>query len=160
MYKSEGKQNSNEERSLTMRLKATTDYAIKLLLFLAMNPSKWTADDLCVQVHIPKATVIKIMQTLKALDWVVAFEGMLGGYMILEDPKQITLRQVFDAMEDLIYVYDRNTSALVLDTSLLTVYSRLQNVFEDTLNQLTLWDLLGMCEDLRGVETRQKPAMR
>lgn len=87
-------------REDNMKLRLTTDYAIRLLLCISMNPDVQTAYDLGEKVNIPKATVVKIMGRLKQKNWITSHEGVTGGYRISVNLSDISFLDVLDAMDD------------------------------------------------------------
>ncbi|MGI6239214.1 MAG: RrF2 family transcriptional regulator [Christensenellales bacterium] len=87
-----------------MKLKITTDYAIRLLLCLSAAPGKLTAEELSEKTAIPKPTVIKVMGRLKTRNWVSAREGVRGGYTLVAPLEEIALMDVFSAMSETITI--------------------------------------------------------
>lgn len=86
-----------------MALNVTTDYAIRILLFLSANAplgvsvtGKIIAEDMC----IPYNYFLKIVPHLKRAGFIESFQGKNGGFALVCQPKDITLYDVIAAMDD------------------------------------------------------------
>lgn len=127
-----------------MQLKITTDYAIRLLLCLGEQPARKTADELSERMAVPKPTVIKIMNRMKAKGWVAAKEGVHGGYALATPLQYITLLDIFEAMEETIRInrcLEENGYCSRFATANCPVrdaYTYLQDIMEGSLRSLTL----------------------
>ena len=135
-----------------MHIKITTSYAIKLLLYLATCSTKLTADKLSAYTQISKPSVIKVMQRFKKMGWVVAMEGVCGGYTFIANPSELTLLQVFQIMENSMVVdgnqdmSDRDPCMRQMDDVVGVVYSGLRSSVEKALDRITLEHLMKLQE--------------
>ena len=127
-----------------MQLKITTDYAIRLLLCLAEQPARKTAEELSERMTVPKPTVIKIMGRLKARGWVAAQEGIYGGYSLATPLQSISLLDIFEAMEETVRINrcleeDEYCSRFAtINCPVRNAYTYLQDIMEELFRSLTL----------------------
>lgn len=141
----------------SVQLKMTTDYAMRLLISLRLNPEKRTAEELSEKMVIPRPTVIKIMSKLKAKGWVTSQEGVHGGYSLAAPIGHITLLDVFTAMEESIKINrcleeDEYCSRFqTADCPVRATYAHLQEIVEELFRRVTLEQVLtgnmGILED-------------
>ena len=84
-----------------MRLNQATDYAFRMVLYLATCPegTKITGAALAEKQNIPERFLLKIMRSLTAADIMKSYRGVEGGFALQRDPKDITLYDVIDAVE-------------------------------------------------------------
>lgn len=82
-----------------MQLTSTTDYAIRLVCFLAYKEQPCTAGVIAHSADIPTNYIPKIIKKLKLANLVGSVEGVQGGYYLLRKPEAITLRDILDTME-------------------------------------------------------------
>ena len=127
-----------------MQLKITTDYAIRLLLCLGESPARKTAEEMSERMAVPKPTVIKIMSRLKAKGWVAAQEGLHGGYALRVQLSNISLFEIFGAMEETIRINrcleeDKYCSRNKTENcAVRNTYVYIQEILEGLLRSLTL----------------------
>ena len=84
-----------------LRITKQTDYAIVLMtLFGAARPgSVHNARDLSRGVHLPLPTVSKILKALTRADLLLSHRGVKGGYSLANDPREISVVQIIEALE-------------------------------------------------------------
>lgn len=126
-----------------MRLRLTTDYAVRLLLCLSSNPDIQTAYDIGKKVDIPKATVIKIMAKLKQQGWIASQEGVFGGYRITVNLSTISFLDILDAMDDNLAIEMRQDDELCFITDegyrcTRDAYRYIRMINETVLSNITL----------------------
>ncbi len=92
-----------------MSLNITTDYAIRIMLYLSnyYDPNPLFApDDSCSgkiiseKMHIPYNYFLKIVPRLKEAGYIVSFQGKRGGYVLTTPPENITLFDIIHVMND------------------------------------------------------------
>ena len=124
-----------------MKLKQTTDYAIRLLLCLHANSEKHTAEELGESACVPKPTVIKIMGHLKSKGWVDSQEGMYGEYRLATGLETISFLDILSAMEDDIEISGRHRdcpNGAEQHSPAYDTYARLQEIIECLFRKITL----------------------
>jgi Rrf2 family protein len=92
-----------------MSLNITTDYAVRIMLYLAnyYDPDPLFAPDescsgkvISAKMHIPYNYFLKIIPRLKDAGYLVSFQGKRGGYVLTTSPEKITLFDIIHAMDD------------------------------------------------------------
>ncbi len=86
-----------------MRLPAKIEYAYKAVLELAAryngeNPIQLNV--ICQSQEIPKKFLIQLLLRLKNANIVDSSRGMAGGYYLTRSPSQISLADIFGAIDD------------------------------------------------------------
>ena len=77
-----------------------TDYAIRCVLYLARDFDQVSSvGEIAQRMSIPKSFLAKILQRLVREGIVESIRGMKGGFRLLRQPDEITLLEVFTAMQ-------------------------------------------------------------
>ncbi len=83
-----------------MRLKASTEYGMRTVLYLAEKggivSSRSVAEDMC----IPRDYLIQLAQLLRNAGIIEARPGKNGGYGLAKDPSKISVLDVVNALEE------------------------------------------------------------
>ena len=82
-----------------MQLTNTTDYAIRIVWYLASENKVITTAELSRELNIPVSYIPKITKQLKEKEIVKAAEGSNGGYMLEKRPEEISLMDVINCTE-------------------------------------------------------------
>jgi Rrf2 family iron-sulfur cluster assembly transcriptional regulator len=84
-----------------MRITQEGDYALRVVryLFLYGNCGRVEAKVISEQENIPLRFLLKLLRKLVAAGVIKSYRGSGGGYATLNQPKDITLRQVIEAIE-------------------------------------------------------------
>jgi len=90
----------NEVHTMSaMTLTRRTDYGVRILYELASDPDRYTsARELADRHRVPEAFLRKILMDLRQAGIVVAQRGRTGGYRLADEPGNISLGQVLDAL--------------------------------------------------------------
>lgn len=84
-----------------MRLTYFSDYAFRVLIYLAVNPERrCTIQEISDAYGISKAHLMKVVNTLARSGLVVAQRGPNGGLMLAKSPEEIRLGDVVRKTED------------------------------------------------------------
>ena len=131
-----------------MQLNITTDYAIRIVYYLALKEETITASELASVLKIPVNYISKITKKLTAAEIVQAWEGIKGGYALMKKPGMISLFDIVSSME----VTMKINRCLEPDgfcsrnaTDYCNVHKALLNVqktYEDALKSVTIADLI------------------
>lgn len=81
-----------------LKLSALTDYGLILVTHLE-NGRFRTIQELATETHLPRATLAKLATKLEKGGILVSREGRSGGYALVRSRKNITLREVVEALE-------------------------------------------------------------
>ena len=82
-----------------MQLKITTDYAVRIVYYLALRKETVTAAQLSEALKIPESYIPKITKRLKDANIITACEGIKGGYLLSENPENISLFDIISSTE-------------------------------------------------------------
>ncbi|MDU5951615.1 MAG: Rrf2 family transcriptional regulator [Clostridiales bacterium] len=116
-----------------MALNVTTDYAIRILLFLSANAPlgvSVTGKIIAEDMRIPYNYFLKIVPHLKRAGFIESFQGKNGGFALVRQPEDITLYDVIAAMDDDLVVSEclHNPAACGRNAS---SHCAVHNVFSD-----------------------------
>jgi Rrf2 family iron-sulfur cluster assembly transcriptional regulator len=103
-----------------MRLTRAAEYAIRCILYLAKMGQGALASrkDIAENAEIPTHFLVKIAQDLAKAGLIEIRQGARGGFLLVKDPRNITLLEVIETMIGEIYLNDcvaRPGSCNVLD---------------------------------------------
>ena len=82
-----------------MKLTSTTDYAIRIVCYLAAQRQMISTSELSQKLSVPYSYIPKITKKLKQAGIIKACEGIKGGYQIAKQPENISLRDVISCTE-------------------------------------------------------------
>lgn len=89
-----------------MHINLESDYAVRIVHCLALNTesappesSRMDAQTLAERTCVSLRFTLKIMRKLVTADIVKSYKGAHGGYTLAREPRDITLRQVIEAVE-------------------------------------------------------------
>ena len=82
-----------------MQLTSTTDYAIRIVCYLAAQRQMISTSELSQELSVPYSYIPKITKKLKQAGIIKACEGIKGGYQIAKQPENISLRDVISCTE-------------------------------------------------------------
>ena len=82
-----------------MQLTSTTDYAIRIVCYLAAQRQMISTSELSQELSVPSSYIPKITKKLKQAGLIKACEGIKGGYQIAKQPENISLRDVISCTE-------------------------------------------------------------
>jgi Rrf2 family transcriptional regulator, nitric oxide-sensitive transcriptional repressor len=101
-----------------MRLTLHTDYALRLMMLLAMEPDhRHTIEEVARRYGISRNHLMKVAQTLVQAGFIGALRGRGGGLRLELPPGAINLGAVVRATEDsfaLVECFDRERNACVI----------------------------------------------
>ena len=83
-----------------MQLKASTDYGLRAVLYLAAQGGTCSSKEIAQGMSIPRDYLIQLAQLLRNAGIVEARPGKNGGYRLAKDPSQITLLEVIEALDE------------------------------------------------------------
>ena len=83
-----------------MQLKNSTDYAIRIVCYLAAQERMVSTSELSRKLNVSANYVPKIAKKLKDAKIVNACEGINGGYMLAKQPENISLMDIISCVEE------------------------------------------------------------
>ena len=84
-----------------LKLSKKTEYALLAVKYIALKPTSScvTAKEISIGYNIPYELLAKILQKLTRHNIVVSYQGIKGGYSLVNSAKDITLNDVISAVE-------------------------------------------------------------
>ncbi len=85
----------------SMQLTRAADYAVRVMVHLATLPPEKRAflPDLAEATSAPESFLSKVMQTLSHAELISSRRGKLGGFAILPQGREATMREVIEAID-------------------------------------------------------------
>ena len=83
-----------------MQLKASTDYGIRAILYLAAQGTTCSSKDIAHDMSIPRDYLIQLAQLLRNAGLIEARPGKHGGYRLAKDPADISVLQIISALDE------------------------------------------------------------
>lgn len=143
-----------------MRLTYHTDYAFRLLMWLAMAPDdeRVTIDDVVSRYHVSRNHLVKVSQTLVHAGFVEGVRGRGGGLRLARPATEISLGAVVRATEEgleLVECFDAAKNRCVLSPActLRGVLDDAVAAFLAVLDRHTLADLVAKPAALRSMRS-------
>ncbi|HXG30825.1 MAG TPA: Rrf2 family transcriptional regulator [Thermodesulfobacteriota bacterium] len=130
-----------------MQVSKTLDYAVRSLTYMGRYPVKrFSMKEISENQHIPLNYLAKIMRRLVNRGLVRSTVGPDGGYALRKPPREINLREVYEAIEGefrMIECMDKDTiCALYEACPQLPVWDKIQVSMIKILESTTLEDML------------------
>ena len=128
-----------------MQLKRYTDYSLRVLMYLGINPDRVVSINEIAQAYdISRNHLLKVVSGLAELGVIEAYRGKTGGWKLARAPHQINIGQVVQHMEDQSAIIDCHEPAcpILPACTLKRVLHEAQTAFFKTLSQYTLADLI------------------
>lgn len=131
-----------------MKLKKTTDYAIRVVLYLAEKNDICTSLEISVHMGIPQNYLNKIIRQLREAGIIISYQGTKGGFKLMKKANEISLFEVvnefeggLDYKEKLSSMVNENNSSLDMKSvqdSLNAIFAKMESKFKE----MTIEDLL------------------
>lgn len=83
-----------------MLLKASTDYGVRTVLYLAAKGDTRSSKEIAENMGIPRDYLIQLAQQLRNKGVITAQAGKAGGYRLAKAPEDTTLLEVLAALDD------------------------------------------------------------
>ena len=131
-----------------MRLTRAAEYAVRCMVYLAQQGKGVLAgrQKIAGYADIPPHFLAKIAQDLARAGFIEIRQGARGGFVLLKDPKNITLLEVVETMIGEIYLNDcvANPGSCKASTSCSVnkVWMRARDQLRETLGQVTFDQLI------------------
>ncbi|MGZ5178881.1 MAG: RrF2 family transcriptional regulator [Ramlibacter sp.] len=130
-----------------MRLTRLTDFAIRVLIHLAVHPGRLcTIAEIAARYRISQAHLMKVTHQLARAGWITTLRGNGGGMALAIAPEEIRLGQVVLTMEpdlDVVECFSTgSTCTLTGSCKLAGVMHEALRSFLERLDETTLADVL------------------
>lgn len=131
-----------------MQLNITTDYAIRIVLYLAIRGELVNSESIASAMGIPPSYVLKVMKKLVLAGIVGRVIGAQGGFLLAKRTEKISLYEIINLMEpttkfNRCLEEDKYCSRFATENCPVRFfYSGLQKLLETKLQEMTVADLL------------------
>ena len=140
-----------------MKLSTRTRYGTRAMLYLAPSYEKGpiSIKEIADHQQLSPKYLETLMATLRAAGLVRSARGAQGGHMLARPPDQITLRQIYTALEGPEKLVDCTADPQVCDRSgtcvTLEVWAQLYDACMEVLESITLEDLAHRAREKQGL---------
>jgi Rrf2 family protein len=128
-----------------MIITARAEYACIAMIELAArygSPKPVRLTDLTEPHGIPSRFVVQILAQMKSAGLVLTTRGPSGGYRLAKPPAEITLTDIFNALDRFDDAGDRAAADSPIARSLHSIWKGLSGQFSDYLKRYSLADLI------------------
>ena len=131
-----------------MQLTITTDYAIRIVCYLAKKQQMISAAELAQELQVPISYIPKVTKQLKKAKIIAAMEGTHGGYSLAKKPEDISLLDVIASTESTMAINrcmekDGFCSRNAADTCKIhKIFLDLQNTYNNRLENILISDII------------------
>ncbi len=131
-----------------MHLTYHTDYALRLLMLLAVEPDRLhTIKEVSKRYQISKNHMMKVVHTLTEAGFVSTVRGRHGGLKLANNPEDINLGKIIRATEDNLNLVEcfsmkNNKCQIAKDCGLRDPLNQALRAFIKTLDGFTLKDIV------------------
>ena len=108
-----------------MQFKASTDYGMRAILYLAAQGTTCSSKDIAQDMSIPRDYLIQLAQLLRNAGLIEARPGKHGGYRLAKEPSDITVLQIMKGVKQTYQLIEESFDAY-LDS--LTIEMLLESV--------------------------------
>lgn len=128
-----------------MRLTTHTDFALRTLMYLAARPQRATASEIAQLYGISTNHLAKVVNQLARLGYVRSIRGIGGGIELAQQPQDIRLGEVIEALEGNMHLLEcvatENVCAIESFCKLKGALAEAERIQLDYLNNVTLADV-------------------
>ncbi|MGB7161116.1 MAG: Rrf2 family transcriptional regulator [Tepidisphaeraceae bacterium] len=129
-----------------MNLRLQTDYALRVLLYLAQVGEQTSVERMATEYHVSRDHLFKVVQQLSRLGYVASRGGRGGGVRLAKDPAAINVGTVVAEVEGrngvLHCVHDPNACVLEPGCVLRNLVIKAEDAFFATLSKMTIADVI------------------
>lgn len=134
-----------------MRITAQEEFGLRILVRIAKSEEGLSINEISQLEGITKPNVAKLCRILRIAELVTSEKGHSGGYTIAKAPNEVTLKEVFNALDTPLYHGDfcgrysgsNELCTHTVDCTVRSLWSVLQFRMDEILANLTLQDMLG-----------------
>ncbi len=134
-----------------MRMTLEADYAVRVVEYLTEHNSKVDAKTISANTEVPLRFLLKILRKLVESNIACSFKGAKGGYKLAKEPKDITLRQVIEAVDGMYMMFNKcqstNYNCGRTSCHLHSIYNQISIEVRDKLDSYNFASLCGIAEE-------------
>lgn len=82
-----------------MQLKVSTDYAIRIVYYLAVKGGAATSSEISGQMGVPRSVIATLAKPLQKAGILTTLRGVGGGFALCRRPEDISLHEIINLME-------------------------------------------------------------
>lgn len=120
--------------------------ALRTLVLLASSESMLKSHYIAEQLGEDPTFVRKILSKLAKSEYVKSHGGRYGGYSINTSPKELTIKDVYQALGDTSPTPFYTVPSTGVEYFISQIIDKAEKSFQDELNEFTIQDLLDMKE--------------
>ncbi|WP_027245678.1 Rrf2 family transcriptional regulator [Leisingera daeponensis] len=126
-----------------MKLNLTTDYALRILIFLASKPEELHSIETLSRIYrLPHSSLMKIVSELVRQGYVMSVRGRYGGIKLGQAASAINVGQVVRSMEESFEVANCGECVIQPQCGLRGVFAEAVDAFLNILDRSTVADLI------------------
>ena len=134
-----------------MKLKASVDYGVRAVLYLAISDGTCSPREISDEMSIPRDYLIQLALKLRNAGIIKARPGKNGGYVLARKPSEITLGQILNAFDnDLKHVRQpmkRGAKASESALAVREVHGMIMDSLDSYLDAISVEDLIRAYND-------------
>lgn len=133
-----------------MHFKASVEYGMRAVLYLAEKGSICSSREVAQEMSIPRDYLIQLAQLLRNAEVIHARPGKNGGYSLAKDPSEISMLDVFNALQNDRPRTERKEaeeSASDLLRNITAACSTVEREMEEYLSSITLQKMVDRVHD-------------
>ncbi|EGN5847961.1 RrF2 family transcriptional regulator [Campylobacter jejuni] len=124
-----------------------SEYALLSLIYISQKEAPQDVDSLALELDIPKSFLAKILQTLAKDGLLKSFKGAKGGFALIKEPNQYTIKEIVNSAEKKdISVFECSGGTCPnnkeKNCTLMPMLVNLQNKVDKFLDSITLEDIM------------------
>ncbi|ECZ6121687.1 RrF2 family transcriptional regulator [Campylobacter jejuni] len=124
-----------------------SEYALLSLIYISQKEAPQDVDSLALELDIPKSFLAKILQTLAKDGLLKSFKGAKGGFALIKEPNQYTIKEIVNSAEKKdISVFECSGGTCPnnkeKNCTLMPMLVNLQNKVDGFLDSITLEDIM------------------
>ncbi|EAK1852105.1 TPA: RrF2 family transcriptional regulator [Campylobacter jejuni] len=124
-----------------------SEYALLSLIYISQKETPQDVDSLALELDIPKSFLAKILQTLAKDGLLKSFKGVKGGFVLIKEPSQYTIKEIVNSAEKKdISVFECSGGTCPNNKeencTLMPMLINLQNKVDEFLDSITLEDIM------------------
>ncbi|MDZ4860127.1 MAG: Rrf2 family transcriptional regulator [Candidatus Hydrogenedentes bacterium] len=143
-----------------MQLTLYTDYALRVLLYLALHPEGATIAEIASRYRVSRNHLVKIAHNLGKLGLLETKRGRNGGLRLTRSPGQLNLGEIVRLVEPNFHIVEcfdrkRNACSIAPACGMRGAFYEAQQAFLQTLDRYTLADFTPNGDELRKLLRRR-----
>ena len=137
-----------------MKFKASTDYALRAVMYLALKDRVCSSKEISENMAIPRDYLIQLALRLRDAGIIITRPGKNGGYELAKKPEKITIASLINAFESPEHETRNPLTKRKANREVVTAMRFAQKVilesFDSYCTNITIKDLIDECETEQG----------